>query len=166
MDRSDEMPRVPVVRGRSVESASMAVRQAGLEPAAPPERFADGKARVEGSYPPSGAKVEPGTRVELLPEYFDLSEVVANVFPGWLVHDVIGMDSGSAATTLHESGFQTLFLNGFDDNIAADLVCATHPRGGVYVPVGGIVVTVTVSTGPYPPPDPPEPPTVPKTLPG
>ena len=38
----------------------------------PPERFADGKARVEGSYPPSGAKVEPGKRVERLPDDFDL----------------------------------------------------------------------------------------------
>ena len=73
---------------------------------------------------------------------------MAEVFPGWLVPDVIGMDSGSAATTLHGSGFQTIIVNGYEDDIAVILVCATHPRGGVYVPVGGSFVIVTVSNGP------------------
>jgi len=130
---------VPDVTGKTVDQATAALRDAGLEPAKVTEVFSD---TVEVGHvvrqDPADGKAPKGSGVDLW-----VSKGHAPVaIPG-----VVGKSQPRAEKMLRSAGFVPVVQVAFSDTIERGLVIKVDPAEGASTPYGD-PVTITVSQGP------------------
>ncbi|MDQ4131269.1 MAG: Stk1 family PASTA domain-containing Ser/Thr kinase [Actinomycetota bacterium] len=136
---------VPDVRGRSVEDAIAALRDAGLPVADQKTQFSDelAKGRVIATDPPAGESVVRGTPITLLVSAGEEREIVPNV---------TGQLESEARFRLEERGFRVLLTREFSDTVARGRVIRQEPEGSTRAPKGSEVTIVVSEGAPTPPP--------------
>ncbi len=130
---------VPDIRGRSVEDAIAALRDAGLPVGDQETQFSDDfpKGRVIATDPPTGESVTRGTPITLVVSAGEEQEIVPNV---------TGQLESEARFRLQDRGFRVLVSREFSDTVGRGRVIRQEPGGNVRVPKGS-EVTIVVSEG-------------------
>jgi serine/threonine-protein kinase len=131
--------RVPNVVGHTEQSASTALRRAGLN--AVPSLAASSSVPtglVISETPPAGSLVKKGSRVSILVSGGPASEPLVNVE---------GLGASQAVAKLRKAGFKPTTKTQPSTTVAAGKVIGTNPPAGTELQLGSLV-TVLVSSGP------------------
>ena len=132
------MKTVPSIVGLKPRFAEMRLRAAGLEAAAPLERYSPHDAGIVFRQIPAGGRLKWGSEV---------SFVVSKGPRPVAVPDVIGQSQDKAISALVKAGFKAVVVDVYSDDIPAGEVLGQDPTADVMTPRGSDI-EIHVSLGP------------------